>query len=79
IVPARLGSNKKRYEFSTILLGIFSWAFTCGSADLLFDRPKPAEGSPCGDAILGSVQELVLLKRGENTVNIITCGSILAA
>ncbi|KAI6110347.1 hypothetical protein EV401DRAFT_1994286 [Pisolithus croceorrhizus] len=63
-----------------ILLGIFSGVFSCGSGDLVSDHPKPAESdSPCGDAIAGSDQELVLLKRGENTFNTITCGSILAA
>lgn len=66
------GLYREWYALSMILLGILSRGFAClfiGSGDLVFDHPKPAEGSPPGDGILGSDQEPVLLKGSEDAVN----------
>ncbi|KAI6118256.1 hypothetical protein F5141DRAFT_1212157 [Pisolithus sp. B1] len=65
------------YAFSMILLGILARGLTCafiGSGKLVFHHPKPADGSPPGDGILGCDHELVLLKGHENVVNAITRG-----
>ncbi|KAI6095438.1 hypothetical protein EDD16DRAFT_1487274 [Pisolithus croceorrhizus] len=65
------------YAFSMILLGILARGLTCvfiGSGELVFDHPKPSEGSPPGDGILGCDHELVLLKGHENVVNAVTRG-----
>ncbi|KAI6095442.1 hypothetical protein EDD16DRAFT_37178 [Pisolithus croceorrhizus] len=65
------------YAFSMILLGILARGFACvfiGSGKLIFDHPKPAEGSPSGDGILGYDRELTLLKGEEHVVNSITRG-----
>ncbi|KAI6002300.1 hypothetical protein F5J12DRAFT_894370 [Pisolithus orientalis] len=62
---------------SMILLGMLSRGFSClliGSGDLIFDHPKPAEGSPPGNGILSSDHELVLLKGDEYVVNAVTRG-----
>ncbi|KAI6030101.1 hypothetical protein EDC04DRAFT_2605515 [Pisolithus marmoratus] len=71
------GLYSEWYAFSMILLGILARGLTClfiGSGELVFDRPKCAEGSLPGDGILGCGQELVLLKGDENTVNAVTRG-----
>ncbi|KIK25139.1 hypothetical protein PISMIDRAFT_9732 [Pisolithus microcarpus 441] len=68
------------YAFSMILLGIFARGSVCvfiGSGKLFFDHPKPAEGSPSGDGILGNDQELTLLKGEEHVVNAVTRGRML--
>lgn len=73
------GLYREWYALSMILLGILSRGFAClfiGSGDLVFDHPKPAEGSPPGDGILGSDQELVLLKGSEDAVNSVTRGRL---
>ncbi|KIK17287.1 hypothetical protein PISMIDRAFT_685409 [Pisolithus microcarpus 441] len=71
------GLYREWYAFSMILLGILARGFACvfiGSGKLIFDHPKPAEGSPPGDGILGYDRELVLLKGEEHVVNAITRG-----
>ncbi|KIK25148.1 hypothetical protein PISMIDRAFT_73341, partial [Pisolithus microcarpus 441] len=65
------------YAFSMILLGILARGLTCvfiGSGKLDFHHPKPADGSPPGDGILGCDHDLVLLKGDENVVNAVTRG-----
>ncbi|KAI6167762.1 hypothetical protein EDD17DRAFT_1534797 [Pisolithus thermaeus] len=65
------------YAFSMILVGILSRGFAClfiGSGNLVFDHPKPAEGSPPGDGVLGCDQDLVLLTGDEYVVNALTRG-----
>ncbi|KAI6161044.1 hypothetical protein EDD17DRAFT_1591905 [Pisolithus thermaeus] len=71
------GCYHQWYAFSMILVGILSRGFAClfiGSGNLVFDHPKPAEGSPPGDGVLGCDQDLVLLKGNEYVVNAITRG-----
>ncbi|KAI6110364.1 hypothetical protein EDD17DRAFT_1509525 [Pisolithus thermaeus] len=68
------------YAFSMILLGILARGFACvfiGSGELIFDHPKPAEGSPSGDGILDYDHELALLKGEECVVNAVTRGRML--
>ncbi|KAI5992775.1 hypothetical protein EDD15DRAFT_2441953 [Pisolithus albus] len=65
------------YAFSMIIVGILSRGFAClfiGSGNLVFDHPKPADGSPPGDGVLGSDQDFVLLKGTEYVVNAVTRG-----
>ncbi|KAI6045838.1 hypothetical protein EDC04DRAFT_3024688 [Pisolithus marmoratus] len=65
------------YSFSMILLGIVVSGISClviGSGTFLFTHPKPAEGSPCGDGILKSDKDIVVLKGDEAAVNSITRG-----
>ncbi|KAI5992769.1 hypothetical protein EDD15DRAFT_2269884 [Pisolithus albus] len=74
------GLSGQWYAFSMILLGIFARGsvFTfIGAGKLVFDHPKPAEGSPSGDGILGRDQELILLKGEEHVVNAVTRGRML--
>ncbi|KAI5985744.1 hypothetical protein EDD15DRAFT_1621722 [Pisolithus albus] len=71
------GWYRQWYAFSMILVGILSRGLAClfiGSGNLVFDHPKPADGSPPGDGILGSDQDLVLLKGNEYVVNAVTRG-----
>ncbi|KAI6030108.1 hypothetical protein EDC04DRAFT_2898638 [Pisolithus marmoratus] len=71
------GLYREWYACSMILLGILARGFACvfiGSGELIFDHPKPAEGSPPGDGILGYDQELTLLKGDEYVVNAVTRG-----
>ena len=63
---------------SLILVGIVASGLSClvlGSADFMFTHPVPAKGSPAGDGILGSDNDMVLLKGKEGAVNAITRGS----
>lgn len=71
------GLYREWYAFSMIFLGMFARGSVCvfiGSGELVFDHPKPAEGSPSGDGILGNDRELVLLKGEERVVNAVTRG-----
>ncbi|KAI6030095.1 hypothetical protein EDC04DRAFT_109559 [Pisolithus marmoratus] len=77
ITCAMCGLYGEWYAFSMILLGILARGLTCvfiGSGELVFDHPKPADGSPPGDGILGCEGELVLLKGKEDVVNAVTRG-----
>lgn len=65
------------YSFSLILLGILTSGISClviGSGKLVFTHPNPAKGSPPGDGILSSDNEIVLLKGAEGAVNSVTRG-----
>ncbi|KAH0840279.1 hypothetical protein J3R83DRAFT_1287 [Lanmaoa asiatica] len=65
------------YASSLILVGIIANGVSClvlGSADFVFNHPEPAKGSPAGDGILGSGEDIVLLKGTEGAVNSITRG-----
>ncbi|KAH0840281.1 hypothetical protein J3R83DRAFT_1289 [Lanmaoa asiatica] len=65
------------YASSLILVGIIASGISClvlGSADFVFSHPEPAKGSPAGDGILGSDEDIVLLKGTESAVNSITRG-----
>ncbi|KIO05933.1 hypothetical protein M404DRAFT_25185 [Pisolithus tinctorius Marx 270] len=71
------GLYRQWWAFSMILVGILARGFAClliGSGNLVFDHPKPAEGSPPGDGVLGSDQDFVLLKGNEYVVNAVTRG-----
>ncbi|KAI6009993.1 hypothetical protein BKA83DRAFT_633349, partial [Pisolithus microcarpus] len=71
------GSYGEWYAFSMILLGILSRGLTrifISSGKLVFHHPKPADGSPPGDGILGCDHDLVLLKGDKNVVNAVTHG-----
>ena len=62
---------------SLILVGTVASGLSClvlGSADFVFTHPVPAQGSPAGDGILGSDNDMVLLKGKEGAVNAITRG-----
>ncbi|KAG8219033.1 hypothetical protein J3R82DRAFT_4789 [Butyriboletus roseoflavus] len=65
------------YASLLILVGIIASGVSClvlGSAEFLFTHPEPAKGSPAGDGILSSEQDIVLLKGTESAVNSITRG-----
>jgi hypothetical protein len=65
------------YSFSLILLGILTNGISClviGSGKFVFTHPDPAKGSPPGDGIIGSDNEIVVLKGAEGAVNFITRG-----
>ncbi|KAG8219034.1 hypothetical protein J3R82DRAFT_4790 [Butyriboletus roseoflavus] len=65
------------YASLLILVGIIASGVSClvlGSAEFLFTHPEPAKGSPAGDGILSSGQDIVLLKGTESAVNSITRG-----
>ncbi|KIK21852.1 hypothetical protein PISMIDRAFT_62610, partial [Pisolithus microcarpus 441] len=65
------------YSFTMILLGIIVSGISCyviGSGTFFFTHPEPAEGSPPGDGILSSDQEIVVLRGEEGAVNSITRG-----
>jgi hypothetical protein len=65
------------YSFSLILLGILTNGISClviGSGKFVFTHPDPAKGSPPGDGIIGSDNEIVVLKGAEGAVNSITRG-----
>ncbi|KAI5985739.1 hypothetical protein EDD15DRAFT_2373840 [Pisolithus albus] len=74
---AMCGLYGEWYACSMILLGILARGLTCvfiGSGKLVFHHPKPADGSPPGDGILGCDHDLVLLKGDENVVSAVTRG-----
>ncbi|KIO00418.1 hypothetical protein M404DRAFT_1003854 [Pisolithus tinctorius Marx 270] len=65
------------YSFSMILLGIIVSGVSClviGSGKFLFKHPKPAKGSPQGDGILCSDEDIIVLRGEEAAVNSITRG-----
>ncbi|KIO12327.1 hypothetical protein M404DRAFT_124024 [Pisolithus tinctorius Marx 270] len=65
------------FSFSMILLGIIVSGISClviGSGTFLFTHPEPAEGSPRGDGILCSDEEIVILRGEEAAVNSVTRG-----
>jgi hypothetical protein len=65
------------HSFSLILLGILTNGISClviGSGKFVFTHPDPAKGSPPGDGIIGSDNEIVVLKGAEGAVNAITRG-----
>jgi hypothetical protein len=65
------------YSFSLILLGVLTNGISClviGSGKFVFTHPDPTKGSPPGDGILGSDNEIVVLKGAEGAVNAITRG-----
>ncbi|KAH0840280.1 hypothetical protein J3R83DRAFT_1288 [Lanmaoa asiatica] len=65
------------YASLLILVGIIANGVSClvlGSADSVFDHPEPAKGSPAGDGILSSDEDIVPLKGTEGAVNSITRG-----
>lgn len=66
------------YAASLILVGIIASGISClvlGSADFVFTHPEPAAGSPAGDGILSSGDDIVLLRGTEGSINSITRGS----
>jgi len=71
------GAFEDWYSFSLILLGILANGISClviGSGKFVFTHPDPAKGSPPGDGILRSENEIVVLKGAEGAVNSITRG-----
>ncbi|KAI6042789.1 hypothetical protein EDC04DRAFT_884950 [Pisolithus marmoratus] len=68
---------KDWYSASMVLLGIVASAISCfvvGSGTVFFTHPQTARGSPRGDGILVSDNEIVVLRGAEGAVNSITRG-----
>ena len=65
------------YASSLILVGIIAGGasgLVVGSADFVFTHPEPAKGSPAGDGVLGTDNDIILLRGTESAVNSITRG-----